>query len=162
MQERKTNNKTKHNITYHRSAKVTSPFHYSMIALIFFVSSGLNQFFLNTFERSGQRSVQLNWSFSTLLTKYQEHDFDVVVPELHLDELNISKWVGRWMSILNIVHPPRIYVVDLMIDLVQPILPAIHRYINPDLEQILFSPVISLHRRCLLSLHMFFFGSLDC
>lgn len=132
-----------------------------MIALIFFVSSGLNQIFSNTFERSGQRIVQLDWSFSTLLTKYQEHNFDVVIPELHLDELNISNWVGRWMSILNIVHPPRVFVVDLIIYLVQPILLASHRCINPDPEQILFSPVISLHCRCLLSLHTFFFGSLD-
>ena len=73
-------------------------------SLDFFVCFGVNQTFLNIFERSNQKSVQLNCSFSIVLTKYQEHGSHVVVVlELHLAELHFSYWVSWCTSILNII-----------------------------------------------------------
>jgi len=52
-------------------------------------------------------SIQLDHSFSIVLTRSQEHGSHVVVvPELHLDELDAYNCVDPWMSILNIVWPP--------------------------------------------------------
>lgn len=60
-----------------------------MQILIFFVGSKPNQTSLDILERFDQRSVQLDQSFRTVLTKYQEHGSHVVVVlELHVSELD--------------------------------------------------------------------------
>jgi len=109
----------------------------------FLVCSWSNQTFLNIFERSNQRRVQLDWSFSDLLTKYREHgSHGVVVLELHMTELHFFGWADRCTSILNTVHPACIYVVELTINFTQLILQYKKHDKISNLEHIRFSLVV--------------------
>jgi hypothetical protein len=53
-----------------------------------------------------------------VLTKNQEHGSHVVVHELHSTEPHTPGWVVR-TSILNIIHPICVSVVELAVDLIQ-------------------------------------------
>jgi len=88
-----------------------------------FVVHGPVQIFQNLFCRSNQRSVQLDRSSSTVLTKDSEHGSHVVVVcEFHPAEVKRTGWVGQWTSVFNTNHPPRVSLVELMVDLIQLIL----------------------------------------
>lgn len=119
------NNVKQHNKTHTRSRISQTNFFIWFLhaSFDFSVGHGLNQTFSNSLKRPDQGSVQLDQSFRTILAKYwvlRAHI--IVIPELHLGELDAYIWVDQWTLILNTVHPPCVFVVESMVNLVQLIL----------------------------------------
>lgn len=80
-------------------------------------------------------------SIWTILIKYKEHGSHmIVVLEHHLGKLNASIWVDRRKSILNIVHPSCVTVVEITINLIQLIFQAIQCNINAEPKRTRFYP----------------------